>query len=245
MSYPLFIPLHVKRAHNDFVMEPVNAQLIYRISPTTPAEAGDFGARLYVTGQPVSLMVQESCDDVMTAIGKAISDQCPALEMVQSTSGADTDGMVEAIATYKAAGGGFGVLIKDSDPSPTLAEQRRRWAEGLILQLPVNHDGRNSWLLNHGYSPEAVLLQAAWRAQHPRSDAAVIATSVAEVYRHVRRQTLYEKIGEGRVQASTAILEGDNVTIYRSLEGMAADGNTLWVRPTGEFNDGRFKKESV
>lgn len=27
-----------------------------------------------------------------------------------------------------------------------------RWAEGLIRQLPTDHDGRNSWLLNHGSS---------------------------------------------------------------------------------------------
>jgi len=27
---------------------------------------------------------------------------------------------------------------------------RVRWAEGLIRQLPANHDGRNSWLLNSG-----------------------------------------------------------------------------------------------
>lgn len=26
---------------------------------------------------------------------------------------------------------------------------RVRWAEGLIRQLPVDHDGRNSWLLNY------------------------------------------------------------------------------------------------
>ena len=27
---------------------------------------------------------------------------------------------------------------------------RVRWAEGLIRQLPADHDGRNSWLLNYG-----------------------------------------------------------------------------------------------
>jgi hypothetical protein len=27
---------------------------------------------------------------------------------------------------------------------------RVHWAEGLIRQLPSNHDGRNSWLLNYG-----------------------------------------------------------------------------------------------
>lgn len=33
------------------------------------------------------------------------------------------------------------------------------WAEGLIKQLPENHDGRNSWLLNYGKSTEAELLR--------------------------------------------------------------------------------------
>lgn len=27
---------------------------------------------------------------------------------------------------------------------------RLRWAEGLIRQLPADHEGRNSWLLNFG-----------------------------------------------------------------------------------------------
>ncbi len=32
---------------------------------------------------------------------------------------------------------------------------RVQWAEGLIKQLPKEHDGRNSWLLNYGTSDEA------------------------------------------------------------------------------------------
>ena len=32
-------------------------------------------------------------------------------------------------------------------------------AEGLILQLPENHDGRNTWLLNYGIRKEAKLLR--------------------------------------------------------------------------------------
>lgn len=32
---------------------------------------------------------------------------------------------------------------------------RIRYAEGLIRQLPENHDGRNTWLLNYGQSDEA------------------------------------------------------------------------------------------
>jgi ElaB/YqjD/DUF883 family membrane-anchored ribosome-binding protein len=34
-----------------------------------------------------------------------------------------------------------------------------KWAEGLILQLPINHDGRNSWLLNHGVGKQAQWLR--------------------------------------------------------------------------------------
>ena len=33
---------------------------------------------------------------------------------------------------------------------------RVKFAEGLILQLPKEHDGRNTWLLNYGKSEEAI-----------------------------------------------------------------------------------------
>lgn len=38
-------------------------------------------------------------------------------------------------------------------------QSRVNWAEGLILQLPKEHDGRNSWLLNYGVCAEAVTLR--------------------------------------------------------------------------------------
>jgi len=34
------------------------------------------------------------------------------------------------------------------------------WAEGLILQLPLTHEGRNSWLLNYGTRQQAQILRA-------------------------------------------------------------------------------------
>jgi hypothetical protein len=44
---------------------------------------------------------------------------------------------------------------------------RVRWAEGLILQLPANHDGRNSWLLNYGTGDESDAIRAAHaRGEH-------------------------------------------------------------------------------
>lgn len=39
-------------------------------------------------------------------------------------------------------------------------QSRVRWAEGLILQLPIDHEGRNSWLLNYGVGTEAKKLRA-------------------------------------------------------------------------------------
>lgn len=41
------------------------------------------------------------------------------------------------------------------------------WAEGLIKQLPEEHDGRNSWLLNYG--SDAAARQAEWAKRNPNS----------------------------------------------------------------------------
>ncbi len=38
-------------------------------------------------------------------------------------------------------------------------QDRVQWAEGLIMQLPEDHDGRNSWLPNYGVREEAVAHQ--------------------------------------------------------------------------------------
>jgi hypothetical protein len=40
---------------------------------------------------------------------------------------------------------------------------RQRHAELLILQLPADHDGRNTWLLNYGVGREAAMLRACRR----------------------------------------------------------------------------------
>lgn len=48
-------------------------------------------------------------------------------------------------------------------PTPVEAQSglnRIRHAEGLISQLPVDHDGRNTWLLNYGAGEEAKALRA-------------------------------------------------------------------------------------
>lgn len=40
-----------------------------------------------------------------------------------------------------------------------------RWAEGLIKQLPLSHDGRNSWLMNFGKGQETDDLRRIWEGR--------------------------------------------------------------------------------
>jgi hypothetical protein len=40
------------------------------------------------------------------------------------------------------------------DPEIKSGFDRLRWAENLIRHLPVQHDGRNSWLINYGTGPD-------------------------------------------------------------------------------------------
>ena len=49
--------------------------------------------------------------------------------------------------------------ITEQQSSLTRIGKQLNWVEGLILQLPENHDGRNSWLLNHGASEEANIIR--------------------------------------------------------------------------------------
>jgi len=50
-------------------------------------------------------------------------------------------------------------------------------------------------------------------------------------HRHVKTGGLYRIIGEGRIEADLS-----PVTAYVSQKG------EMWVRPTAEFNDGRFER---
>lgn len=56
----------------------------------------------------------------------------------------------------------------------TLAEiqsksDRVTFAEGLIKQLPPEHEGRNTWLINYGKSDEAKVLRNRWELENSRA----------------------------------------------------------------------------
>jgi hypothetical protein len=58
--------------------------------------------------------------------------------------------------TYNVLTNGEFTIIKLSTFEIQGKVNRVNWAEGLIKQLPTDHEGRNTWLLNYGVSDEAV-----------------------------------------------------------------------------------------
>lgn len=85
-------------------------------------------------------------------------------------------------------------------------------------------------------SPNATVIALHKANKLRRTLAALDALGPADGWRHKKRGTTYKVIGTAEVQAEDCILEGDLVIVYRA----DSDGK-LWVRPTEEFYDGRFK----
>lgn len=55
------------------------------------------------------------------------------------------------------------------------------------------------------------------------------------VFRHKKRGSTYVVQGVAKVQSSTPLTDGCEVVVYAGPDGQ------LWVRPVGEFYDGRFE----
>lgn len=54
---------------------------------------------------------------------------------------------------------------------------------------------------------------------------------------HKKRGTVYDIVGVGTIQCDRPIADYDKVVIYRDPYSF-----DFWVRPVGEFEDGRFVK---
>lgn len=74
---------------------------------------------------------------------------------------------------------------------------RQRHAEGLIRQLPKNHDGRNTWLLNYGVSDEAVELRK-------KKDLLFLPNTQAAELRNAQLSRLKEVAAMGKAEEKAA-----------------------------------------
>lgn len=57
-------------------------------------------------------------------------------------------------------------------------------------------------------------------------------------FRHKKRLTTYNIIGDAELQCSSPVEEGDKLIVYRCKET-----GKLWARPQSEFFDGRFERK--
>mgnify|MGYP000364350470 CR=1 FL=1 len=55
-------------------------------------------------------------------------------------------------------------------------------------------------------------------------------------HRHVKRGTGYHRMATAKMQATDPVTDMQTVEIYQGEDGQ------WWVRPTSEFNDGRFEE---
>lgn len=65
--------------------------------------------------------------------------------------------------------------------------------------------------------------------------ASLIGTTPPVRVKHVKRGSTYEIIGMAQIQTDTPLNDYDQVFVYRDPET-----DEIWVRPSSEFNDGRF-----
>lgn len=62
-----------------------------------------------------------------------------------------------------------------------------------------------------------------------------VADDAIERYRHVKRGTVYEVVGEAELQMNADnLVDGSQMMVYRGEDGR------LWCRHYDEFHDGRF-----
>jgi hypothetical protein len=58
-----------------------------------------------------------------------------------------------------------------------------------------------------------------------------------DVYRHIKRGTVYTVIGVAELQMRADLVDGSELILYQGEDGK------LWAREVTEFTDGRFEQE--
>jgi hypothetical protein len=96
------------------------------------------------------------------------------------------------------------------------------------------------WFVKNYPGPDTVIFDPHWHAPKIFRAAmrlAELATRETVLWRHVKRGTEYEVVGQALLQASTGpVPEAAELTVYRDRKG------NLWARPRSEFEDGRFER---
>lgn len=92
----------------------------------------------------------------------------------------------------------------------------------------------------HGDSIEDMLaeltanvFQRASSGPDPRAD---LVAPFSPTHRHIKRGTEYQFIDEADLQTDKPLSDYEVVSVYRGNDGR------VWVRPSSEFNDGRFER---
>lgn len=63
---------------------------------------------------------------------------------------------------------GFEKEHRQQKERPAMKHDAIKWAQGLIELLPPAHEGRNSWLLNHGEGEGADAIRKRWERRNNR-----------------------------------------------------------------------------
>lgn len=107
----------------------------------------------------MSVMRCEGCSDLIDTDGE-VECWCDAKDFPLPSRFRGSDGAMLCEGCRETAIEQLEEIAHEVAANMTNAEiqsglDRVKWAEGLILQLPETHDGRNSWLLNYGKGSEA------------------------------------------------------------------------------------------
>jgi len=126
---------------------------------------------------------------------------------------------VEELSEIGKTSRGYTIFVKEGEQGPEY------WSDEIGGGVCVWHTALSS--------PESVkmALDHYTNASIPTDKEAV------EIWRHKKRGTTYKRIGRAHLQTQINLPDDAQVEVYQS----EADG-ALWVRPSGEFFDGRFEK---
>lgn len=123
------------------------------------------------------------------------------------------------------------------EPTPNLYDSpQEAAARALLASLYPDYNAR--W--NVEVSKEEITFCTGYHEKHEECEHNVIKLkrNTAAIYRHKKRGSLYQDLGNGTLQLEegASLTDGDELKVY--IDSMSR----LWFRKPSEFHDGRFEK---